>query len=99
MVSFKQPTTDQQSLQAAEQVHPARNAALEAHDMNTAVALYAEDATLESPLICYLLRADTGGLTGRTQIQRFLPIVFEHQPEERRTFRNDVFTDGRTMMR
>jgi len=46
MVSFKQPTTDQQSLQAAEQVHPARNAALEAP-----------------------------------------------------TFRNDVFTDGRTMMR
>ncbi len=98
MVSFRQPTTDRPLLEAAERVHHAWNAALEARDTDAAVALYAEDATLESPLIRYLLRIDRGVLHGREEIRRFLPRVWANQPAERRTFRHDVFTDGRTMM-
>ncbi len=98
MVLFKQPTADRVLLDEAERIHHAWNAALEAHDVDAAIALYAPDAVLESPLICYLLRTEVGVLEGRDAILRFLPIVFDHQPDERRTFRNDVFTDGRTMM-
>jgi hypothetical protein len=98
MVKFRQPTTERALLESAERIHHDWNAALEAHDTEAAVSLYAEDATLESPLICYLLHTDRGILHGRDQIRRFLPLVWANQPAERRTFRHDVFTDGRTMM-
>ena len=98
MVLFKQPTADRTALSEAERIHHHWNAALEAHDAAAAAELYAEDATLESPLICYLLRTERGILHGRQAIRQFLPVVFRHQPAERRTHRNDVFTDGRTMM-
>lgn len=98
MVSFRKPTTERRLLDDAEAIHHAWNAALETKDVEGAVKLYAENATLESPLIRYLLRTDVGVLSGREQIRDFLPIVFKHQPKERRTFRHDVFTDGQVMM-
>jgi predicted SnoaL-like aldol condensation-catalyzing enzyme len=98
MVAFRKPTTDLRLLEVAERIHHAWNAALEAKDVEGAVRLYAENATIESPLIRYLLRTDIGVLSGRDEIRRFLPIVFKNQPSERRTFRNDVFTDGTIMM-
>jgi hypothetical protein len=36
--------------------------------------------------------------SGREAIRAFIPLVFKHQPDERRTHRNPVFTDGHTMM-
>ncbi|HET6605876.1 MAG TPA: nuclear transport factor 2 family protein [Rhodopila sp.] len=98
MVTFRQPTTDTALLAEAEHIHHAWNAALEAKDTERAAALYAEDATIESPLIRYLLNTDEGIIRGRAAIREFLPIVFKHQPEERRTHRNPVFTDGETLM-
>ena len=98
MVSFKQSTADPQSLAEAKRIHEAWNAALEARDAEGLAALYAEDATLESPLIAYLLRTERGTLEGRERLRKFFPLVFEHQPEERQTFRHNVFFDGRTMM-
>jgi hypothetical protein len=98
MVSFHQPTADPRLLEVAEKIHHAWNAALEAKDIEGAIRLYADDATLESPLISYLLRTDVGVLSGREEIRRFLPVVFRNQPSERRTFRNDIFTDGAVMM-
>ena len=98
MVLFKQPTYDRAALSEAERIHNLWNAALEAHDVAAFAELYAEDATLESPLICYLLRTELGILRGRRAIADFAPVVFRHQPAERRTFRNAIFTDGRTMM-
>jgi hypothetical protein len=98
MVSFRQPTADPRLLEVAEKIHHAWNAALEARDIEGAIRLYADDATLESPLISYLLRTDIGVLSGREEIRRFLPIVFRNQPSERRTYRNDIFTDGVVMM-
>jgi ketosteroid isomerase-like protein len=98
MVTFRQPTTDKSLLAEAERIHHAWNAALEAEDIEGAAALYAEDATIESPLIRYLLNTDEGIIRGRAAIRDFLPTVFKHQPEERRTHRNPVFTDGETLM-
>jgi len=98
MVAFRRPTTDPTLQAAAERVHDAWNTALAAKDVEGAIALYAEDATIESPLVCYLLGTETGICAGREAIRGFLPKVFEHQPKERRTFRNPVFSDGHVLM-
>lgn len=98
MATFHQPTEDRRLLDAAERLHHAWNAALEAKDPDRGAALYAEDATLESPLVCYLLRSENGVIVGREGIRKFLHIVFQHQPQERRTHRNPVFTDGRMLI-
>ena len=98
MVEFRDPTSNPDLRAAAERIHHAWNAALEAKDVEGAVRLYADDATIESPLVSYLLGTDEGICAGRDAIRAFLPIVFRHQPKERRTHRNPVFTDGRTMM-
>jgi hypothetical protein len=46
----------------------------------------------------YLLGTESGVCSGRDALCAFLPKVFANQPKERRTFRNDVFTDGRVLM-
>ena len=98
MVSFREPTTDQRSRSDAERIHNAWNAALGAKDTASLVALYAEDAVIESPLVAYLLGTRDGICRGRNAIREFIPLVFKHQPSERRTHRNAVFTDGRVLM-
>lgn len=98
MVTFRQPTTDEGLLEAARAVHHAWNAALEAKDVEAALALYAPDASIESPLVRYLLGTEQGVCSGRDALRAFLPQVFANQPKERRTHRNEVFTDGRVLM-
>jgi len=98
MVSFRQPATDPKLLAQAEHIHTAWNDALAARDSEALTALYAEDATIESPLVCYLLRTERGICKGRAAIRDFIPLVFRHQPDARRTHRNPVFTDGHTVM-
>jgi hypothetical protein len=98
MVAFHQPTDDPRLLAEAQRIHHAWNDALAARNAEALVALYADDATIESPLVSYLLRSDEGVLRGHQAIRAFIPLVFKNQPDERRTHRNPVFTDGRTMM-
>ena len=98
MVTFRQPTTDPKLLAAAERIHHRWNDALAAQDAEALTSLYAEDATIESPLVRYLLGTDEGRCVGRDAIRAFIPLVFAHQPKERRTHRNPVFTDGTTVM-
>jgi hypothetical protein len=98
MVTFRQPTDDRKKLSAAEEVHRAWNDALARKDANALAALYTDDATIESPLVAYLLRTDRGVCAGKEAIKAFLPKVFANQPDERRTHRNFVFTDGEVLM-
>ena len=67
-------------------------------DADALTSLYAEDATIESPLVHYLLRTDDGICAGRKAIREFIPLVSKHRPDGRPTHRNPVFTDGHTMM-
>src|SRR5579862_4998946 len=90
MVAFFQPTIDTRLLAEAERIHRAWNDALAARNVEAIAALYTEDATIESPLIRYLLGSDDGICRGRSAIRAFIPLVFRHQPEERRTHRNPV---------
>ncbi|GAA1171661.1 nuclear transport factor 2 family protein [Pseudonocardia alaniniphila] len=77
-----------------EHIFTAWDEALGAKDLDAAMALYQPDATLESPLVCYLLGTDEGIVRGRENLRRFVEKVFSHQPAKRRRFRSGFLTDG-----
>ena len=81
-----------------EHVFQAWDEALGASDLEAAMALYHEDATLESPLVCHLLGTGEGIVRGREDLRGFVEKVFAHQPEKRRRFRSGLFTDGRRVI-
>lgn len=82
-----------------ERVFQAWDEALGARDADTAMTLYAPDATLESPLVCHLLGTPEGVVRGRENIRRFVADhVFPHQPPQRRRFRAGYLTDGRRLV-
>jgi ketosteroid isomerase-like protein len=62
------------------------------------VALYAPDATLESPLVPHLLKTEHGIVRGRGELRRFFEILAQRKPEVRRHYRTGYLTDGRMLM-
>jgi SnoaL-like protein len=91
----KETTTPAQPL---ENVYHAWDRALGAKDLDAAVALYAPDATLESPLVRHHLGVDDGIVHGQAALRDFVRIVFERQPPQRKRFRTGFLTDGRMLM-
>lgn len=88
-------TVEPQTAEAAiEHIFTAWDAALGGKDREAALALYADDATLESPLVCHLLGTEQGIVRGRAALSRFIDRVFAHQPPKRRRFRTGYLTDG-----
>lgn len=82
------------STSAIEHVFHAWDQALGAKDLDASMALYHEDCTLESPLVCYLLGTEEGVVRGKTALRQFVERVFAHQPPQRRRFRTGMLTDG-----
>ncbi len=82
---------------AIEHIFRAWDDALGAKDLDAALALYHEDATLESPLVRHLLGSDAGIVHGREALRAFVARVFAHQPPQRRRYRTGLLTDGRTL--
>jgi hypothetical protein len=60
--------------------------------------LYAADASIESPLVVQLLGVERGICQGHDQLRRFIGLVFQRQPTERRRYRTGFFTDGTKLM-
>ena len=85
-------------LESIERVYRNWDAALHAKDMEAAVALYAEDVQLESPLVRHLTRSERGVVQGRDNLRAFVRIVFERTPANRGHYRSGFFTDGRTLI-
>ena len=81
-----------------EEILNARDEAFGRKDVAAAAALYAPDATLESPLISHLTGMERGVLQGREEIRRFAARVFEGQPPQRRRYKKKYFTDGETLI-
>jgi ketosteroid isomerase-like protein len=77
-----------------EHIFTAWDQALGAKDIDAAMMLYTEDATLESPLVCHLLGTPEGIVRGRENLRTFVAKVFAHQPAKRRRFRTGFLTDG-----
>jgi ketosteroid isomerase-like protein len=80
-----------------EHIFRAWDEALGAKDLDAAMALYHQDATLESPLVCHLLGVPEGIVRGRDELRRFVERVFANQPPRRRRFRTGFLSDGSTL--
>lgn len=91
-------TNDPDAILMAERIYHAWDEALGRKDLDGALSLYAEDATLESPLIRHLLGTDAGLIQGRKQLRGFVAKVFERTPPLRQRQRSGFFTDGTTLM-
>ncbi|HEX6448202.1 MAG TPA: nuclear transport factor 2 family protein [Trebonia sp.] len=79
---------------AIEHVFHAWDEALGAKDLDAAMAFYDPDATLESPLVCYLLGTREGIVRGRAALRSFVEQVFAHQPPQRKRYRTGYLSDG-----
>jgi hypothetical protein len=82
----------------AEHIHHQWDEALGQKDLDAAMSLYAEDATLESPLVRHLLGETADIIVGKTQLRRFVEIVFQRTPPLRQRYRKRFFTDGTMLM-
>ena len=83
---------------AAERIYHEWDAALGAKDVEAAVALYAPDCRLESPLVRHPLKSEEGVVAGREKLRDFIRTVFERTPPVRERHREGFFTDERKLM-
>src|SRR5690348_4822460 len=88
----------QQEIRAAERIYHEWDAALGAKDVEAALALYATDCRLESPLVRHLLKSEEGVVIGRDKLRDFIRVVFDRTPRVRERYREGFFTDGRKLM-
>lgn len=86
------------AVDAAERIYHAWDEALGKKDLEASLALYAEDATLESPLVRHLLQSERGVIEGKVALRAFVEMVFRAQPPERKRYRRGFFTDGTRLM-
>ena len=95
-----QPTKggEPDAVRSAERIYQLWDAALGVKDVDAAVALYAEDTQLESPLVRHLLGSERGIIEGRDRLREFVRVVFEQTPASRRRHRSGFFTDGRKLI-
>jgi len=92
------PVAEETAAQAAERIYHESDAALGAKDLDAAMALYAPDCVLESPLVRHLLGAEVGIVEGREKLWEFVRVVFERQPAARQHYREGFFTDGHKLV-
>jgi hypothetical protein len=83
---------------AVERIYKAWDEALGTKDLDAVLALYAPDATIESPLVAHLLGVESGICQGHVELRRFIHLVFQRQPAARKRFRTGYFTDGTKLM-
>lgn len=83
---------------AVERIYKAWDEALGTKDLDAVLALYAPDATIESPLVAHLLGVESGICQGHDELRRFIHLVFQRQPAARKRFRTGYFTDGTKLM-
>jgi len=82
----------------AERVYHDWDEALGRKDIDAAMALYARDCVLESPLVRHLLGTERGLVEGREKLRDFVRLVFERTPPARQRYRQGFFTDGRKLI-
>jgi hypothetical protein len=83
--------------QDIERIYRAWDEALGKKDLEAALSLYAEDASIESPLVQHLLKQQGGIVRGRDNLRAFIAKVFETNPPQRKCFKQGFFTDGRVL--
>lgn len=81
-----------------ERIYHDWDAALARNDPEALLALYAEDATLESPLIPHLTGKQEGICRGRAELRQLFEILAKRKPKLRQYHRPRYFTDGHTLI-
>src|SRR5437762_1693350 len=84
--------------EAADRIYHLWDEALGRGNRQEWLALYAENATLESPLIPYLTEKKEGVIHGHGELLPFLKKVAERKPPLRQRYRTGYFSDGRKLM-
>ena len=82
----------------AERIYKMWDDALGSKDLEASLSLYAADATIESPLVQHLLKTKEGIVQGKDNLRRFIALVFQSNPPQRKRFRTGFFGDGRVIM-
>ena len=80
-----------------ERIYRLRDEALGKKDLEASLALYADDASIESPLVQHLLEIKEGIVQGKDNLRRFIAKVFQTNPAQRKRFKQGFFTDGRVL--
>jgi predicted SnoaL-like aldol condensation-catalyzing enzyme len=71
--------------------------ALGKKDLEASLSLYADDASIESPLVQHLLNTAEGIVRGKENLRRFITKVFQTNPPQRKRFKQGFFSDGRVV--
>jgi hypothetical protein len=80
-----------------ERIYRLWDEALGKKDLEASLALYADDASIESPLVQHLLEIKEGIVQGKDNLRRFIAKVFQTNPAQRKRFKQGFFTDGRVL--
>jgi len=83
--------------QEIERIYRAWDDALGKRDLEASLSLYADDASIESPLVQHLMKQRDGIVQGKAALRRFIAKVFETNPPQRKRFKQGFFTDGRVL--
>jgi predicted SnoaL-like aldol condensation-catalyzing enzyme len=83
--------------QDVERIYRLWDEALGNRDLEASLALYAEDASIESPLVQHLLKTRNGIVQGKEALRKFIARVFDTNPPQRKRFKQGFFTDGRVL--
>jgi predicted SnoaL-like aldol condensation-catalyzing enzyme len=84
-------------MQDVERIYKLWDTALGQRDLEASLSLYAEDASIESPLVCHLMNTPAGIVQGKANLRAFIARVFQTNPPQRKRFRQGFFTDGRVL--
>jgi predicted SnoaL-like aldol condensation-catalyzing enzyme len=84
-------------MQDAERIYKLWDDALGKRDLEASLALYADDASIESPLVCHLMKTPEGIVQGKANLRTFITRVFQTNPPQRKRFRKGFFSDGRVL--
>jgi predicted SnoaL-like aldol condensation-catalyzing enzyme len=90
--------TSQTSQRDAERIYKLWDDALGNKDLEASLSLYADDATIESPLVQHLMKTKEGIVRGKDDLRRFITRVFQTNPPQRKRFKTGFFSDGRVIM-
>lgn len=71
--------------------------ALGKKDLEASLSLYADDASIESPLVRHLLNTSEGLVRGKENLRGFIAKVFQTNPAQRKRFKQGFSSDGRVV--
>jgi len=89
--------TRRTAMQDIENIYRLWDDALGKKDLEASLALYAEDASIESPLVQHLMKTKEGIVRGKHALRDFITRVFATNPPQRKRFKQGFFTDGRML--